>query len=68
VVSINVCRPICAALDRHQFPYLASDLLWSGLFGLASLNTLTFPAIGVAHSLDNLTDFSLAAVHRLAES
>jgi hypothetical protein len=28
---------------------------------------LTFPVIGTAHSLDKLTDLSLAAVHRLAD-
>jgi hypothetical protein len=29
---------------------------------------LTFPVIGVRHSLENLTGLSLAAVHRLADS
>jgi hypothetical protein len=68
VVSIGACRPICAILDRQPFPYLASNLPWSGLFGSASLNMLTFLVIGIAHSLDNLTDLLIAAVHRLADS
>jgi hypothetical protein len=35
---------------------------------LGTLNTLTFPVIQMAHGLDNLTDISLAAMHRLANS
>jgi hypothetical protein len=57
-----------AMLDRQRLPYLARGLLWSRLFGLASLDMLTFLIIGIAHSLDNLADLSLAAVHCLADS
>jgi hypothetical protein len=35
---------------------------------MGKLNVLTFPVFGIAHPLDNLTDLSLAAVHRLANN
>jgi hypothetical protein len=54
--------------DRQPFPYVTRSILWSGLFGLASLNMLTFSVIGIARSLGNLSDLSLTAVHRLADS
>jgi hypothetical protein len=67
VLSIDVSHPIHTILDRQPFHYLARNLPWSGLFGSASLNMLIFPVIRIAHSLGNLIDLLLAAVHRLAE-
>jgi hypothetical protein len=38
------------------------------LYGVGELHILTFPVVRIAHCLDNSTDLSLAAAHRLSDS